>query len=137
MNWFEKRLILPVTKRDWIRLRPWRNWLRNVRNGVHVVRLPMPLEQWSDSDDRLFFACFECLRWYVEKELGKPQDGWGEHRGWRCHAEGDEHFIDLYCWYTAHTYRQMVEKRADTGDGWNEAQGKLEELVRQHGSLWT
>ena len=69
---------------------------------LHVVRLPIRYG-WVDADERMFHACFQILRRYVEEELGnKPCFDDDElYRGFRLHSsEGtDEKAIDLWLWY--------------------------------------
>ncbi len=69
----------------------------------HVMKLPIA-GHWVDSDERMFLACFQALRYFVEEELGLPSKEWGlesQYRGYRLHsAEGtDQKAIDLWLWY--------------------------------------
>lgn len=121
-------------------LRIWRNlkwWAWNTFVGkTNIVRLPIKRGQFVDSDVRMVFAMFECLVWYVEHELGRPDRDDSRHRGWRLHADGDEFFIDMYLWYRSKTPDEIISIYGRIGSD-NEVEKKLRELFERMGSMWT
>lgn len=82
-------------------------------HGFDTLKLPLDTNEWYDADERMFQACFEVLRQFVEDELGPDENGDG-YRGFRLHSadiepgdpsgmpprrSSDRDAIDLWLWY--------------------------------------
>jgi hypothetical protein len=71
-------------------------------------------DTWTDSDERMFQACFTILGEYVENELGTvnwyPDQPDCMYRGYRQHAQnGDAPLIDLWLWYLKELPQEEIE----------------------------
>jgi hypothetical protein len=130
-------------------LRDIKYYLRNrFVNKTHLVELTkLEKGQWCDTDTRIFEACFELLKFYVEKD--RTLEGLEEE----CNMDNPENLVDedysemlidqanrarrvreLYYWYLRHTDAWEAH---DTDAVFEEENKKLHELIDLRTSLWT
>ena len=120
-------------------------------NKTHIVELTkLKKGQWCDTDTRIFEACFELLKFYVEKdrtleglnsecEIDSPENLIGEQYPEMVTAVIDQarrarRVRDLYNWYLTH---EDAWEAVDTEAVFEEENKRLHELINLRTSLWT
>jgi hypothetical protein len=131
-------------------LRDFKYYLRNrFVNKTHVVELPgVKKGSWCDVDSRMFEACFELLKFYVEKDrtlegleqeckMDSPESLEGDYwpEGTIAQAERARKVRELYNWYI-NEYKDPWEVE-DTQAAHDEENKRLHELIDVRLSLWT
>lgn len=109
------------------------NLLNRFKYKYHIIKIDTGY-CWMDCDERMFLACFELLRQYVEDELRTSSHS-NSYRGYRCDTESDEIAVDLYFWH------KFELSKLKTGTDYviydKIKTEKLNELIKIRPRLWT